>query len=270
LSKKSLEKIPQSTILKYSLKAGDPIFVLPKGYFKNLSQTENSFLKPVYEPVELSKYHLGSSFSKEMIYLTKATEVKGITNLINHLIKYKSVLDLRRETQQGKLKFYHLHWPRTESFFAKGEKILSVRKCSEPTFTFTEKPAYVMMSFNVIKSNRVNLKYLCGLLNSTLIKFWLLKKGKMQGSQFQVDEEPLLEIPIYVPADKKEIDKVTQEVDKVIALKETLSKAKTESDKTFYQNQILSIESSIDELFFDLYGIKDNEQTTINAILKKI
>ena len=114
------------------------------------------------------------------------------------------------------------------------------------------------------------MKYLCGLLNSTLIKFWLLKKGKMQGSQFQVDKEPLLEIPIYVPTDKKQIDKVAQEVDKVIALKETLSKAKTEGDKTFYQNQIMSIESSIDELIFDLYGINENEQITINTILKKL
>lgn len=270
LSKKSLDKIPQSTILKYGLKAGDPVFVLPKGYFKNLSSTENSFLKPVYEPVELSKYHLGSDFNKEMIYLTKATEVPGINNLINHLTKYKSVLDLRRETQQGKLKFYHLHWPRTESFFAKGGKILSVRKCSEPTFTFTEKSAYVMMSFNVIKSNRVNLKYLCALLNSTLIKFWLLKRGKMLGSQFQVDKEPLLEIPIHVPTEKKQIDKVAQEVDKVISLKETLSKAKTEADKTFYKNQINSIESSIDELIFNLYGINESEQITINTILKKI
>ncbi len=127
-----------------------------------------------------------------------------------------------------------------------------------------------MMSFNVIKTNRVNLKYLCGLLNSTLIKFWLLKKGKMQGSQFQVDKEPLLEIPIHVPTNKKQIDKVAQEVDKVISLKETLSKAKTESDKTFYQNQIISIESSIDELIFDLYGIDEKEQITINTILKKI
>ena len=92
----------------------------------------------------------------------------------------------------------------------------------------------------------------------------------MQGSQYQVDKEPLLEIPIHVPTDKKEIDKVAQEVDKVIALKETLSKAKTESDKNFYQNQIISIESSIDELIFDLYGIDEKEQITINTILKKI
>ena len=40
------------------------------------------------------------------------------------------------------------------------------------------------------------MKYLIALLNSKLIKFWLKNKGKMQGNNFQIDKEPILEIPI--------------------------------------------------------------------------
>ena len=42
------------------------------------------------------------------------------------------------------------------------------------------------------------MKYLTGLLNSNLIKFWLKNQGKMQGDMFQVDKEPLLKIPVKV------------------------------------------------------------------------
>lgn len=270
LSKKSLEKIPQAIVNQHDLKAGDPVFVVPKGYFTNLNATEQVFIKPVFEPSDLGKYYLNTKNKKELIYLTKSNEVAGIPNLIKHITKYKIVLDERRETQQGKLKYYHLHWPRTESFFSKGEKILSVRKCAEPTFCFTDKPAYVMMSFNVIKTPRASMKYLCALLNSKLVKFWLLKKGKMQGSQFQIDKEPLLEIPIYVPKDKSEINKIVDQVDKVIAVRTAHANSKTESDKSFYEKQILSLESNIDELIFQYYNITEPEQLVIETELEKI
>ena len=52
----------------------------------------------------------------------------------------------------------------------------------------------------MIQTNRVDMKYLTGLLNSKLIEFWLRNKGKMQGSNFQLDKEPLLQIPIAVPS----------------------------------------------------------------------
>ena len=106
-------------------------------------------------------------------------------------------MDERRETKDKRLNWYCLHWAREQTFFEDNERILAVRKCSEPTFTYVDMPAYVMMSFNVIKSDRINMKYLTGLLNSSLIKYWLKNKGKMQGSMYQVDKEPLLDLPIY-------------------------------------------------------------------------
>jgi adenine-specific DNA-methyltransferase len=158
-------------------------------------------------------------------------------------------MDDRRENQQRKLSFNHLHWPRDEYFFEEGEKILSVRKCAVPTFAYTQEEAYVMMSFNVIRSKRINLKYLTGLLNSKLIAFWLRKKGKMQGNAYQLDKEPLLEIPIYKPADK-DSNEISKLVDKILSLKQ---QGKDSSQQ----------ENKIDELVYELYNIKINEQIII-------
>jgi hypothetical protein len=43
------------------------------------------------------------------------------------------------------------------------------------------------------------LKYLTALLNSKIVAFWLRYQGKMQGDNYQIDKEPILNIPIKVP-----------------------------------------------------------------------
>ncbi len=44
-----------------------------------------------------------------------------------------------------------------------------------------------MMAFNVIRSERVSMKYLAALFNSRLMQFWFLRRGKIQGDFFQMD-----------------------------------------------------------------------------------
>ncbi|MFV0522871.1 MAG: TaqI-like C-terminal specificity domain-containing protein [Mangrovibacterium sp.] len=83
-----------------------------------------------------------------------------------------------------------------EEKFFNGDKIISLRKCARPTFTFTDFDCYVSQTYFSIKTERLNQKYLTGLLNSNLIAFWLKYHGKMQGDLYQVDKEPLMNLPI--------------------------------------------------------------------------
>jgi adenine-specific DNA-methyltransferase len=188
--------------------------------------------------------------------------MKPFPNIKKHLDNFKEIITSSNFP-------YGLHRSRDEKFF-KGIKILSVRKCASPTFTYTDFDCYVSQTFNVIKTNRLDMKYLCGLFNSKLVKFWLLKNGKMQGTQFQIDKEPLLEIPIYVPTDKFEINKIINQVDKVLEVRTKYASSKTESDKSFYENQIISLETNIDELIFKYYNISKPEQLLIETELEKI
>lgn len=243
-------KLPPARVKKENIKVGDGVFIIDKGFFGKLSAKESRYIKPVYEPYLIDKYSI-NDFDKEIIYITKKNFKNDAPKLISHLEKFKEIMEDRRENQQGKLGFNNLHWPRDEYFFEKGEKILSVRKCAVPTFAFTEEEAYVMMSFNVIRSKRINLKYLTGLLNSKLVAFWLRKKGKMQGNAYQLDKEPLLEIPIYKPADK-EANEIAKLVDKIISLKQ---QGKDSSEQ----------EKKIDELVYKLYDITPDEQKIIEG-----
>jgi adenine-specific DNA-methyltransferase len=245
-----------------------PVFVIPRNYLKGLNTTEKTLLKPLYEPTELTKYYIPKKSKSEIIYLTKSTEKNDIDNIINHLKKYELVMNERRETKNGRLKYYHLHWSRDESFFSKGDKIISVRKCESPTFVYTSDEAYLMMSCNIIKSKRINLKYLTGILNSKMIKFWLLKKGKMQGDIFQVDKEPILDIPINKTKDKELESIMISLVDKVIKFKVQEHEADNDHDKEFYRNYSKSIVNEIDNLVYKIYDISTEEQEIIESLLK--
>jgi len=244
INNNNILKLPVTRVKKENIKVGDGVFILDKGYFNKLSAKESKYIKPIYEPYLIDKYYI-NYYDKEIIYITKKNFKNDAPKLISHLEKFKEIMDDRRENQQGKLSFNHLHWPRNEYFFEKGEKILSVRKCAVPTFTYTEEEAYVMMSFNVIRSKRINLKYLTGLLNSQLIAFWLRKKGKMQGNAYQLDKEPLLEIPIYKPADK-DANEIAKLVDQIL-----LDKQKGENTN-FYEQQI-------DQMIYKLYDLTKQE-----------
>jgi adenine-specific DNA-methyltransferase len=262
LNKKCAEK------LNNVYKKGTGVFTLTNTEFNKLgcSKEEKKLIKPFYTTNELTKY-FGDKKNSLWIVYTDSTfknpnSMKPYPNIKKHLDCFKDIITSSNFP-------YGLHRSREEKFF-KGIKIISLRKCASPTFTYTEFDCYVSQTFNVIKSNRVDMKYLCGLLNSKLVRFWLLKKGKMQGSQFQIDKGPLLEIPIHVPNDKSEIIKMINQVDNVLELRDAYVNSKTESDKLFYENQIISLEVNIDELIFKYYNITEFEQSIIEVELEDI
>ena len=217
VNKTNIKRIPRDTTSKLDINIGDGVFIVDKDKFANLSNAEKKYIKPVYEPSQLNKYHFNMNHDKEIIYISKNNFKDDCPNLLRHLQKYKDIMAKRRENIEGKLEYYHLHWPRNSVFFEQGPKILSIRKCQEPTFIYTELKAYVMMAINVIKSERINLKYLIALLNSKLIAFWLFHRGKRQGDIYQIDKEPLLNIPIKsIP--KPEEKPFVELVDQIIAI----------------------------------------------------
>lgn len=214
---------------------GEGIFNLNNFEYENLglNEKEKGLVKPFYTTNELNRFWGSKINSLWVIYTdSKFKDEKFIApypNLKRHLDKYANIITSDNWP-------YGLHRARNEYFF-KGEKIISLRKCAKPTFTFTEFDCYVSQTFFVIKSNRINQKYLTAILNSKVIEYWLRFKGKMQGDLFQVDKAPILEIPIYKSENQSIISTI---VDFVIY------QGKKGFEVTFFENIINS-------LVFNLY-----------------
>ncbi len=255
--------------LNFPAKVGDGVFVLSDFEFNSMNflDNEKDIIKPYYTTTQLHKYYGDRTNSHWIIYTQSDINYRNIINnypnIKNHLDKYKNIIT-------SVYKPYGLHRAREQRFF-EGEKILALRKCSvDPTFTYTDFSCYVSRAFIVIKTNRINQKYLVGLLNSKLITFWLKNKGKMQGSNYQVDKEPLLEIPIYSPSQNNQLIIATL-VDYILLLKD-----KNVNDiSALVSNRFIAnyFEEIIDGCIYELYfeeHMKDCEINILDEVAKRV
>lgn len=245
-------------ILGRGVSVNDGIFQLTKSEIDSLSLSEQEYklIKPFYSTKELHKYY-GNTQNSEWIIYTKSdikNEISNYPNIKTHLDKYAEII-----TSDNKP--YGLHRARKEDFFV-GEKIISVRKNFEPSFTYTDFDCYVTQTFYSIKSNRFNLKFLTTLLNSKLIAFWLRYKGKMQGNNYQIDKEPLIEIPIVQP--ESGVEKFTILLDYLLFLKNSDNKSIVEHTSN---DRIAShIEDVLDMMVYELYFKNDMETNGISVL----
>ena len=184
------------SILGNDFNIGDGVFNLSQDEYDgyNFSNEEKKLLKPFYTTKEINRYLTIAKNRYWVVYTSSKfknpEEIIPFPNIKKHLDKFKEII-----TSDNKP--YGLHRTRNEKIFI-GEKILSIRKCSKPSFAYVEFDSYVNRTYNIIKSKRIDLKFLNSLLNSQLIKFWLKEKGKLQGDIFQVDINPLLSIPLIL------------------------------------------------------------------------
>ena len=264
VNSRNIKYIPEYEIISNNIKIGDGVFVVNHNYFSSLKECEKQYIKVLYEPTNCHKYFLDNDITKDIIYITKTNYKGDAPYILQHLWKYRFIMEQRRENKNGRLDYYHLHWPREESFFKQSEKILVPRKCAFPIFAYTNKETYVMMAINIIQTKRINLKYLTGLLNSKLIEFWLKNKGKMQGANYQLDKEPLQQIPIAVPS--IEIQTIIANlVDTIILLNSTDKRA---SDLVLNSYISSNFEKLINGCIYEIYFSEEMPTISVITVLK--
>ncbi|MGJ0354051.1 Eco57I restriction-modification methylase domain-containing protein [Aliarcobacter cryaerophilus] len=267
-------------ILGDNFNIGDGVFNLSLEEYTNLNliNEEKTLIKPFYTSNELGKYW-GDKINNLWVIYTNSTfknpnSLDNYPNIKNHLDKFQKII-----TSDNKP--YGLHRSRDERFF-KNEKIISLRKCKTPTFTYTNFDCYVSQTYFVIQTNRMDLKYLTSLLNSKLIAFWLKYKGKMQGDIFQVDKEPLLNIPI-VNIDNNLQQPFIKLVDEILEAKQKIKDYKYLLDEAIRNNNFdreiilkkelenlesicIKNEKTIDQMVYKLYELTQEEIKIVEGI----
>ena len=223
----------------------------------NLNDEEYSLIKPYFTTNELFRFYSDSN-NKYWIIYTKSdinNKINKYPNIKKHLDKFKSVI-----TSDNKP--YGLHRARKEEIFTK-EKIIVTRKCQIPTFSYADFNAYVSQTFMVINSDRFDLKYLTGILNSKLIQFWLKFNGKMQGNNYQLDKEPLLNIPLCI--DEAMLNEVINLVESILKLNEGLQLCNSKNEKRIYEDDLELKEVELNKLVYEIYGLNRKEIEIIES-----
>ncbi|ELE4958747.1 Eco57I restriction-modification methylase domain-containing protein [Campylobacter coli] len=248
---------PQENINKKSLEILGNNFYLGQGIQKltneevenlNLLKNEKILLKPIFESDNIQKYFVKRYNYFWVIYTNSSfknpNSMDDYPNLKKHLDKFQNVI-----TSDNKP--YGLHRARDEKFFTGSPRIVALRKCvGEPKFSYVDFDCYVSATFYVIKTQRINVKYLTAILNSKLVAFWLKHKGKMQGNNYQIDKEPLLNIPIVDTnsKNKKLADELINLVDEILKAKEQDKNANTSP-----------LEEKINNMVYKIYNLTEEE-----------
>lgn len=233
-------------ILGNDYKIGEGIFVLTtkEREYLSLNPCELSLIKPLYTSKQIHKYYTNPQNTLWIIYtdskFKKPDIMYSFPNIKSHLDRFLDIITSANKP-------YGLHRSRKKEIFS-GEKIVALRKSvGAPIFSYIDFDAYMLQSFNIIKTEKVCMKYLTGVLNSTLLKFWLKNKGKMQGDNFQLDTQPLMEIPI-INATKEQQNEIGNLVMCIISLK-----------KENITNKTTDLEREIDTLVYKLYNLSEDD-----------
>lgn len=99
---------------------------------------------------------------------------------------------------------------------------------------------------------------LLGLINSTIVLKWLRYRGKLNGETLVLYYEPLSEIPIptITPQNQPIVDKIEELVGQILEIKGGNDVGGV-ADSTEY------LETQIDTLVFNLYGLTEEERAVV-------
>jgi len=239
---------------------GDGIFVLDLEnqrdleIFNSIPKNEKDILKPFYKNSDIKKYIGVEENTKYIIYITKKTDISKYPAILKHLEKFKNILQEKRETKEGKLPWYSLHWARDEKIF-ETDKITFPRRAKINIFQIETNKQFEQSDIMIITKPKdgYSLKFILAILNSKLIYKWLYYRGKRKGEMLELYQEPLSKIPIIKDVSQDIQNVFVQIVDYIIFLKQ--EEFNQNNDLKFAKDRLMVsfFERFIDCMVYELY-----------------
>ena len=245
--------------------AGEGVFVVGRSVIESYAFNlhEKPFIKKYLRPEDVTRYHY--EFGEYYVFYIGSRDNKGIIanqgkypNIVKHLGQYREFITSSNAP-------FGIHRTRKHHFFV-SERLLCPNMFDKPSFTYCQDEYYVNFSFNVIIRgvSTYSLKYLLGILNSSLGAFWFDLHAKKRGVNNDVGVGIMRRFPVHSinfddPADVARHDKMVALVERMLDLHKKLAIATIPADKTLYQRQIEATDRQIDALVYELYGLTEEE-----------
>lgn len=243
-----------------SIKDKDGIFVLDikndrdVSFINSLNNDEKKLLRSFYKNSNINHFSCDISPNKYLLYInSKIHNIDSFPNIKKHLMKFKPILDDRREVLNGKIEWFDIQWSRNEQLFLE-EKIVVPYRSATNNIGYNNVEWFCRSDVYIIKSKnkRDILIPITGLLNSKVIYFWLYNKGKKKGEILEMFPEFINEIPIKL--DNPEIISSISEVTQKLINTNPLTS----------ESLILALSEELNNLVFKLYELNDEEISVIN------
>jgi hypothetical protein len=145
---------------------GDEAYFLPNS---EAAKLESTLQRPSVVGGMINAYYVPENSGHKILYVTKKSPLSETPKTYQHLLKFREKLSRKRETRQGKLPWYSLHWPRYVELFTPPKIVL--RQTSDTLIAAKDNIGYfVLNSVIVVRPSLPEHDFLCTILNSTLLR----------------------------------------------------------------------------------------------------
>lgn len=162
----------------------------------------------------------------------------------------------------------NIHSCKRTDIFETKEKIFFRRVGDKLIAALDDHKLYALNTLVVVTFKpgvHLDLKYILGLFNSTLINFYyinFLKSTKKIFSEIQarqIAQLPFPNIDLSDPEEKEIHDHIVRLVDQISSLHKKYANSTHEQDKTALDRQIEATDHEIDKIVYGLYGLSEEE-----------
>jgi hypothetical protein len=203
-----------------------------------------------------------------LIYADVNFKIDNYPLIEKYLLQHKRELFNRAEAKDNLYPWYRLQRPRDKRLFDAIEKIIVPYRAESNQFAYDDKQYFNdggdIRVIVINKNKEYHTKFCIGILNSRLMNFYYQFIGRRKGKMLEYFVEPLAKIPIINinftdPTEKSKHDKMVSLVDQMLDAKKKQMESNTERDKSFWENKCNSLDSQIDTLVYELYGLTEEE-----------
>lgn len=187
---------------------------------------EKEILRKYAKTRDIKRYHAGYR-NLYLVYTVPETNPDSIPNTIKYLKQFRKKLEERFQYKAGICTWFGLSIPQNRKLFdGVKEKILVPNYATSNKFAIDNESFYTLTDTYVLapKTENVSLKFVLGILNSSLMNFYFLSSTKLKRDGYmEYFSGPLNAIPIkkidFKNEDEKNLyDRIVENVDDLISL----------------------------------------------------
>lgn len=256
---------------------GDGVFALKPAELESLSlpDDERQLVRPYHDLSDLGRYDRADQPSLHLIYSTQQTwdQAERHPVLLEHLARFRPIMEARRETRRGMRDWWQLHWPREAAIWEQ-PKLVALQMAKRPAIVPAHAPTYVSFSANVFLPNanvREHLNYFAALLNSRLLWKWFRHHAKRRGVGLEINGHVLARAPIRridfnLVEERTAHDQLVRLVDRMLEL----SRRRRSCPGTDIKREWLETDAEIDRLVCELYDLAEADIIAVEAACQDV
>jgi adenine-specific DNA-methyltransferase len=162
------------------------------------TREERDCLKPFYKNSDIERYYTPRKDGRFLLYVDSQTDIKLYPNIKKHLEQFRPLLAAREQAVTGSHNWFWIRGSKRESYYYRTDTVVVPYRATSSRFSACSQDIFGAGDLYYIALKRpYSNRALLGFLNSSLVLYHLLHRGKRKGKVIEYYKNPLEKIPVH-------------------------------------------------------------------------